>query len=134
MEDRILRLLMLLFMLLLVLAPDTGVAQLAPPVEQKVNAKFRNLVSVGGFPSIAVGIVRGDQLIYASAFGVTDRKTKQPAKEECARVHELTRDLGLLIGKGGLYGNTLRIKPPLCITKADADFMIEALDAALTAV
>src|ERR1700757_1429873 len=71
---------MLLLMLLLVLAPDTGVAQLAPPVEQKVNAKFRNLVSVGGFPSIAVGIVRGDQLIYASAFGVTDRKTKQPAR------------------------------------------------------
>jgi alanine-glyoxylate transaminase/(R)-3-amino-2-methylpropionate-pyruvate transaminase len=65
---------------------------------------------------------------------VKDRTTKEPAKEECARVYELARDLGLLVGKGGLYGNTLRIKPPLCITKADADFMIGVLDAALTAV
>ncbi|MEY2608280.1 MAG: alanine-glyoxylate transaminase / (R)-3-amino-2-methylpropionate-pyruvate transaminase, partial [Verrucomicrobiota bacterium] len=38
------------------------------------------------------------------------------------------------LGKGGLYANTLRIKPPLCITKADADFMIDVLDAALAAV
>jgi alanine-glyoxylate transaminase/(R)-3-amino-2-methylpropionate-pyruvate transaminase len=65
---------------------------------------------------------------------VRDRATKEPAKDECARVHESARDLGLLLGKGGLHANTLRIKPPLCITKADADFMIDVLDAALAAV
>jgi alanine-glyoxylate transaminase/(R)-3-amino-2-methylpropionate-pyruvate transaminase len=36
----------------------------------------------------------------------------------------------LLIGKGGLWGQTIRIKPPLCLTLADADFLLEVLDAA----
>jgi alanine-glyoxylate transaminase/(R)-3-amino-2-methylpropionate-pyruvate transaminase len=38
--------------------------------------------------------------------------------------------MGLLIGKGGLWGQTIRIKPPLCLSLADADFLIEVLDAA----
>jgi len=40
--------------------------------------------------------------------------------------------MGLLVGKGGLWGQTMRIKPPLCITAADADFLVEVLDAAFT--
>ena len=47
---------------------------------------------------------------------------------------EKYKDLGLLIGKGGLFGNTLRIKPPMCIHQADADFMLEVIDQALTEV
>jgi alanine-glyoxylate transaminase/(R)-3-amino-2-methylpropionate-pyruvate transaminase len=62
---------------------------------------------------------------------VKDRKTKEPAKAECAQVFESCRDLGLLIGKGGLYGNVLRIKPPMCLTEADADFLVEVLDESL---
>jgi alanine-glyoxylate transaminase/(R)-3-amino-2-methylpropionate-pyruvate transaminase len=61
---------------------------------------------------------------------VKDRRSKAPAKEECLRVFERCRELGLLIGKGGLHGNVLRIKPPMCLTAADADFMLEVLDAA----
>jgi len=45
-----------------------------------------------------------------------------------AEVLELAKDRGLLIGKGGLYGNVLRIKPPMCITENDADFLLEVLD------
>ena len=65
---------------------------------------------------------------------VKDRATKEPAKEECAAAFEKCKDLGLLIGKGGLYGNTLQIKPPMCIHQADADYMIEVIDEAVTGI
>jgi len=77
--------------------------------------------------------VRGAGLMIGVEL-VEDRKTKEPAKAACARVLERARELGLLIGKGGLWGNTLRIKPPLCLTEADARFLIEVLDEALAGV
>ena len=77
-----------------------------------------------------IGDVRGLGLMLGVEL-VEDRKTKEPAKEETARVWEACKDMGLLLGKGGLWGNTLRIKPPMCITQADADFLLEVLDAAL---
>jgi alanine-glyoxylate transaminase/(R)-3-amino-2-methylpropionate-pyruvate transaminase len=42
--------------------------------------------------------------------------------------------MGLLIGKGGLWGNTQRIKPPMIFTKSDSDFMLAVLDEALASV
>jgi alanine-glyoxylate transaminase/(R)-3-amino-2-methylpropionate-pyruvate transaminase len=77
-----------------------------------------------------IGDVRGMGLMLGVEL-VTDRKTKAPAKAECARVVEACKEMGLLIGKGGLNGNILRIKPPMCLNSADADFMIEVLDRAL---
>ena len=74
-----------------------------------------------------IGDVRGKGLMTGVEL-VRDRKTKEPAKEECAQVFERAKELGLLIGKGGFYGNVLRIKPPMCITRADVDFMLEVLD------
>jgi alanine-glyoxylate transaminase/(R)-3-amino-2-methylpropionate-pyruvate transaminase len=78
-----------------------------------------------------IGDVRGRGLMIGVEL-VKDRQTKEPGKAECARVMELAREMGLLIGKGGLWGQTIRIKPPLCITLADADFLLEVLDAAFT--
>ena len=77
-----------------------------------------------------VGDVRGRGLMIGVEL-VKDRSTKEPAKLECLQVLELAREMGLLIGKGGLHGQTIRIKPPLCLSLADADFLIEVLDAAL---
>ena len=62
---------------------------------------------------------------------VLDRKTKEPASKQAADVMERCKTHGLIIGKGGLYGNTLRIKPPMCITKDDADFLVDCLDLVL---
>jgi alanine-glyoxylate transaminase/(R)-3-amino-2-methylpropionate-pyruvate transaminase len=74
-----------------------------------------------------IGEVRGLGLMLGVEL-VRDRKTKEPANTEAADVLESAKDRGLIIGKGGLYGNTLRIKPPMCITKDDADFMVDCLD------
>jgi alanine-glyoxylate transaminase/(R)-3-amino-2-methylpropionate-pyruvate transaminase len=43
-------------------------------------------------------------------------------------VLENARERGLLIGKGGLWGQTIRFAPPMCLTQADADFLLEVLD------
>ena len=91
-----------------------------------------------GFEQLAkkhpvIGEVRGLGLMLGVEL-VKDRTTKTPAKEECAAVFEKCRELGLLIGKGGLWGNTLRIKPPMILTQADADFMIAVLDEAFASL
>ena len=80
-----------------------------------------------------IGEVRGMGLLLGVEL-VKDRRTKEPAKEECAAVFEQAREQGLLIGKGGLWGNTLRITPPMCITREDADFLVAVLDDALRSV
>ena len=59
-----------------------------------------------------------------------DRNSKEPAKAECAQILESCREMGLLVGKGSLNGNTIRFAPPMNITQADADFMLEVFDAA----
>ena len=78
-----------------------------------------------------IGDVRGTGLMVAMEF-VKDRVTKEPAKEACAQFFERCKDLGALVGKGGLNGNIIRITPPMCITKADLDFLLEVMDAALS--
>src|SRR5688500_14329447 len=78
-----------------------------------------------------VGDVRGMGLMLGVEL-VRDRATKEPAKSETLDVLESMRESGALIGKGGLDGNVLRIKPPMCITAADADFALDALDEALS--
>ncbi len=74
-----------------------------------------------------IGDVRGMGLMLGVEL-VLDRKTKEPAKVQTAAILELARERGLLIGKGGLYGNVLRIKPPMCLTMDDANFMADCLD------
>ncbi len=57
---------------------------------------------------------------------------QEPAKAEVAAVMETMKDLGVLMGKGGLHGNVFRIKPPMCFTKEDADYLVDAMDIALS--
>jgi alanine-glyoxylate transaminase/(R)-3-amino-2-methylpropionate-pyruvate transaminase len=80
-----------------------------------------------------IGDVRGLGLMLGLEL-VRDRGTKEPASTEAADALERCKDRGLIIGKGGLYGNTLRVKPPMCITKADADFLVDCLDEVLETV
>ncbi len=77
-----------------------------------------------------IGDIRGRGLMSGMEL-VTDREEKTPAVELTATVHERCKDLGLLIGKGGYFGNVLRIKPPMCLGDADVQYIIDVLDEAL---
>lgn len=75
-----------------------------------------------------VGDVRGMGLILGVELV---REHKEPASEEILQVFEATKKRGLLIGKGGLYGNVIRIAPPLNIDKSDVDEAVRILDEAI---
>ena len=77
-----------------------------------------------------IGDVRGKGLLLGIEL-VKDRQSKEPAREECARVIEECKEMGLLLGKGGLWGQTIRFSPPMGVHEQDADFLLEVLDAAL---
>jgi alanine-glyoxylate transaminase / (R)-3-amino-2-methylpropionate-pyruvate transaminase len=77
-----------------------------------------------------IGDVRGMGLMLGAEL-VRDRATKEPAKAQTATVVELARERGLLLGKGGLHGNVLRIKPPMCLSIDDANFIADCLDEVL---
>jgi len=79
-----------------------------------------------------IGDIRGRGLLVGVEL-VSDRQTKQPATRETLRVLEETRERGLLIGKGGMPGNVLRLTPPFCITAEDVATALTILDEALTA-
>jgi 4-aminobutyrate aminotransferase len=80
-----------------------------------------------------VGDVRGMGLLQAIEL-VEDRATKVPATAATARILEAARDQGLLLGKGGMFGNVLRLSPPMNIGRADVDNFIGMLDRALATV
>ncbi len=80
-----------------------------------------------------VGEVRGMGLMVGIEL-VKDKKSQEPASDIAVKVLDKTKDKGLLIGKGGLSGNILRIKPPLCWTKKDADFAADAIEESLSEI
>jgi alanine-glyoxylate transaminase/(R)-3-amino-2-methylpropionate-pyruvate transaminase len=77
-----------------------------------------------------IGDVRGMGLMLGVEL-VADRATRAPAIAETLQVLEEARSMGVLLGKGGLAGNVLRIKPPMCITAEDVGFALDVLDRAL---
>lgn len=79
-----------------------------------------------------IGEVRGMGLMQGVEL-VKDRQTKEPAPEKAAAVLEAAKNKGLIIGKGGLYGNVLRISPALNVSAADADQAADVLDQAFAA-
>lgn len=80
-----------------------------------------------------IGDVRGLGLMQALEL-VKDRTSKEPAPQETTLFMEECRRQKLLIGKGGLYGNVIRMSPPLNIAKSDVDEALKIMDQALAAV
>ena len=60
---------------------------------------------------------------------------QEPASKEVAHVMETLKDKhSILIGKGGLDGNVFRIKPPMCFTQQDAEYLIACMDESLSSL
>jgi ornithine--oxo-acid transaminase len=76
-----------------------------------------------------MGLMQGVELVEDESNG-----NRTPNAKATARLFEETRKRGLLIGKGGLYGNVLRISPPLIVTAAEVDEALGKLDESLAAI
>ncbi|HVT44181.1 MAG TPA: aspartate aminotransferase family protein [Thermoanaerobaculia bacterium] len=119
--------------------PVTCAAALATIRVIEQNDLPRNAAVVGGYlrerleelkeKYPVIGDVRGMGLMQGIEC-VEDRKTKVPSPKTVLHVFEETRKRGVLIGKGGLFGNVIRLGPPLIASRSDIDELVSALDAA----
>ncbi len=101
------------------------------------NAAVTGAIVIDGLREAAegldtVGEIRGRGLMFA--VDLVDPATGKPSPPLAGQVLEATRERGLLIGKGGLYGATLRMAPPLTISEAEAREGLSLLVDALRAV
>jgi 4-aminobutyrate aminotransferase len=101
------------------------------------NAAVTGAIIIDGLRGAArtlgiAGEVRGKGLMFA--VDLVDPTTKQPSPPIAGKLLEATRERGLLVGKGGLYGATLRMAPPLTLSEAEAREGLGMLTDALRAV
>ncbi|HEY8479558.1 MAG TPA: aspartate aminotransferase family protein [Spirillospora sp.] len=103
----------------------------------RANAARQGAAIIGGLKKAAgrfpiVKDVRGKGLMFAVE--LADPATGEPSPPLAAAVMEATRERGLLVGKGGLYGNVIRMAPPLTLTDDEAAEGLGIVLAALEAV
>ena len=79
-----------------------------------------------------IGEIRGMGLMIGIEL-VEDAQSKKPAVEDAKRIKAAIRDRGVLLGIGGVYGNVLRIQPPLTISDEELDTVLAAMSDALEA-
>ena len=79
-----------------------------------------------------VGDVRGMGLMQGMEL-VEDKTGKLPSVAKTNAVMEMGKKEGILLGKGGLYGNTIRIAPPMMITDDEMGEAITRFSAAMAA-
>jgi 4-aminobutyrate aminotransferase-like enzyme/Ser/Thr protein kinase RdoA (MazF antagonist) len=106
---------------------DEGLQENAARVGGVLNAALRELIGAHE----AIGAVHGRGL-YQGIDLVADRDTREPAPAHARWVCERLRELGIVDQPTGDHGNVLKIKPPLCLTEADAARYVTVLDRVLT--
>ncbi len=71
-----------------------------------------------------IGEVRGKGLMIGIEL-VKDQQSKTPASAEAKKIVTFLKNEGIIIGLGGIFGNVLRLQPPLCI---DEDQVVKVLE------
>jgi 4-aminobutyrate aminotransferase-like enzyme len=104
-----------------------------PTRSERLGSRLRSGLEELAQHHTYVGEVRGMGLMQAMEL-VEDRVSKEPSPNKTMALMETTKDEGLLLGKGGLYGNVLRIAPPMLATEADIDEALEKLRRAMARV
>jgi 4-aminobutyrate aminotransferase len=79
-----------------------------------------------------IGDVRGKGLMLGMEF--VQPGSKEPNPEAASAMLEETRARGLLVGKGGLHGNVIRMAPPMTLTAEEVAEGVDILGAALKTV
>ena len=77
-----------------------------------------------------IGDFRGRGLMRGIEF-VKDRTTKEPAPDQAMQVAESAKAKGVIVGRGGVHGNILRINPPICINREDIVNLVDVLEESL---
>jgi len=97
----------------------------------KVGQHLRTRIDHLGDEAEIVGDVRGKGMMIGVE--LVQPGGKEPNAAAAGAIMEAAREGGLLLGKGGLHGNVLRIAPPLSLTEEEADEGFEILRAAVHA-
>ncbi|WP_441295838.1 aspartate aminotransferase family protein [Roseomonas cutis] len=105
---------------------DERLPENAAAVGAHMQAGLRALAERHGI----IGDVRGAGLSIGAEL-VRDRETKAPATAETTRVVNALRERRVLISASGPGANILKIRPPLCLSRAQADLFLETLDSVL---
>jgi 4-aminobutyrate aminotransferase-like enzyme len=78
-----------------------------------------------------IGDARGAGLALGLEI-VQDKQTKTPSADLCRKIIFDAARYGLMMGKVGLYGNVIRVAPPLTIKQEECDFAVAVLDRVLS--
>jgi len=105
---------------------DEGLVENAADVGRYVLEAFRDLQS----RYEVIGDVRGSGLFFGIDL-VTDRDSKAPAADTARAVVNNMRHKGVLMSKIGEHDNVLKLRPPLCFSKDNADLLVATLDKVL---
>jgi len=97
----------------------------------RVGAKIRVQIEQLAAQHPLIGDVRGAGLFIGVEL-VRDHSTLEPAAKETSAVSNRMRELGVLVGIEGPFGNVLKIRPPLVFDENHAQQLTDTLDQCLS--
>ncbi|MFK8253824.1 aspartate aminotransferase family protein [Ancylobacter terrae] len=98
---------------------------------EDVGAYFRAGLRDLGARHVGIGAVRGAGLFIGLDF--VEAGSRAPDTAGATHAINALKQRGVLIGAAGSFGNTLKIRPPLCFSRANADEFLEKIDEVLAA-